>query len=241
MQYFEETSDPLKEYFQEKASALFLRRDVLKIFIAEDNREKHPEIECTQYLSESFARSADEDGEPIHLQSAGPSIFSSPVPAMNSGPPYSQRDPVTDYDARRRIKQIQGNYMMRVNDELQSSPESFRTNLVQRLERIDQIEAEVGGALEEQVDTVRRRVLARRMGSLREASKNTGHGGSVIGSPIAMALAGKDGPNVKRMRRQNSMSTSNTEASSTPNASFDERGKKVVLPMFAFQTEAPEK
>lgn len=91
-------------YFQEKAANLFLKKEVMKVFIQDGNREKHNVGSSTEILSEAFLNFSD--------------VFSKPQTDHSKSTMNSDDDLLSRYVSDRAVKRIDCLYMMKVNDEM---------------------------------------------------------------------------------------------------------------------------
>lgn len=163
MEYLTLLGDPLKTYFEEKAGSLFLRREVLTVFVTEDNRERGEPIDEANILSESLVRSSEDetdftDRTELLLKPGRwltPSKFSEPKADLQVA---NDTGLIEQYDKSKRIKQIQCNYIMRVNDVLCSDKRIFRENLSTRLAAFDALENSVVDALQGQKSEILKRL-----------------------------------------------------------------------------------
>lgn len=161
MEYFESTADPLKCYFEEKAAALFLRPEVLQVFLAADNRERDPTACTTHFLSDHVFRSSDDEADLPPLSGASPRARLHSLDRQESIG-QTEEELLRRYNSSKMTKQIQCNYMMRVNDELQREPGSLHETLAARLLQFDLHEETIGASLEGQQEKVLERLAERK-------------------------------------------------------------------------------
>lgn len=230
----------MKAYFEEKAAALFMRRDVLRVFISADNRDRDPDVAPPPILSDSLIRSSEDEAEPPEPSSAGRlphSLFASENPLGTSVP--SQEDLLREYESSKIGKQVNCNYMMRVNDELQKRPFSFQIFLKERLETLDRLEVAADRSLSDQVTTVAQRLIERRLAKLRSKRPATPDTKSPLNS-----VRTSDSQKTSSLKYEDPLArpllgTWKSSASSTPNASFHDRLGEACWPWlarFEFQT-----
>lgn len=175
VEYLESLGDPLKCYFEEKAAALFLRPEVLQVFLAADNQAKD-HLSPTPFLSDlNLAISEEEDG----LQPAVPDRprhFS--LGLLDTQAP-TEEELLKRYNSSKITRQIDCNYMMRVNDELRrEGPTMVHDTLALRLQQLDRLEDAVCEALERQDDA-----LLTRLARIKVTRAKTGEAGLSGSSP----------------------------------------------------------
>lgn len=242
----ETLEDPLKSYFEEKATALFLRRDVLKVFIDADNHDREPYGDHLPFQSDSLAGSFIDDdidepqAPPNSSTSLAPDIL---VDLKFTRAPHSDVDVLREYESTKMSKQVSCNLMMRVNDELQKEPFSFRDNLKKRLEICDLTEIVIHRCVSDQSSTIIQKVIERRLAKLRNKRFEC----CVLGSPsntdrTAASKKGSLSP-CERSKGEHLIESSKNSTGVTPECSFQGRlgdPGQGWLRQFEFQTNSAE-
>lgn len=149
---------------------------MLSLFVTEDNRERGQSVDEANILSECLVRSSEDetdfaDRAELFLKGSEFQLSAKFSERQGSAEGVQECDFVEQYDKSKRIKQIQCDYMMRVNDVLCSEKHTFRENLSRRLAVCDMLENSVAGALKGQKNCISRRLALRQAGRYSRQSK----------------------------------------------------------------------
>lgn len=146
-------------YFQEKASNLFLKKEVMRVFIQDGNREKHNVGSSTEILSESFLNFSD--------------ICPKPATEHSKSTAHSDEDLLTKYVSDRAVKRIDCLFMMKVNDEIiRDRPATDVGTRAQVFEKNDGVFAD---SLNEQVSRMQSKLKQRKINSFLKGGFTRGY------------------------------------------------------------------
>ena len=143
--------DPLKYYFQEKAAGLFLRKEVMRVFIEEGNRERGQIVNHIENATNGFPKESDSDEE-------GPCF------TLKKPLPLNEDEVIQQYLNEKQTKKHECWLMMKLNEEMVVNHPSFE--LKDQMNVYDKNEVEFTQSLSEQFHSLQSRINSRRSVSL---------------------------------------------------------------------------
>jgi len=169
IEYFEYVRDPIKFYFQEKAANLFLKKEVVKVFIEEDNKSKNPKKEPIQVLTNSFLNFSElRDGSDPYVQkelslpNGKNSVFSK---KEVTAPQLSETVIMENYNKDQMTKRMDMIMMVKVNDEMIQKETDPTKQISNRLVNFEKNDSLISSNLESQTSAVNNRLAQRKLNS----------------------------------------------------------------------------
>ena len=157
--------DPIKIYFQEKAANLFLRKEIVKIFIEEDNKNKTNQQEPVQILSNSFLNFSElRDVSEKHVPTSIDQI-NLPSSKFVKKTLVSEREIISNYDKGQMNKKIDMIMMVKVNDQMVNQETDKKADFSNRLIKFEKNDSLIASNLESQTSNVNSRLVQRKMNS----------------------------------------------------------------------------
>lgn len=153
IEYFEALRDPLRLYFQEKAANLFLKKEVMRVFIEDGNRERTGGPSRDHILSTSFLEFSE--------------VFAKPEAPPELVP--TDEDLLNKYANEKAAKRIDCLFMMKVNDEILKKGPSVTATPTDVHERNESL---ISDSLNSQVENLKARVNQRRLRSFMKGKKS---------------------------------------------------------------------
>ena len=165
IEYFEYAKDPIKLYFQEKASNLFLRKEIVALFLEEDKSPTDPQPKV-QMLSNSFLnfseirevneRTSRHDLGSIRLESK---VFVATPKGKQNG------ETMESYDKAQLAKKVDMVMMVKVKDEMNNKETKVDTT-ASKLMNFEKNDSLIASSLESQTSAVNNRLAKRKANSM---------------------------------------------------------------------------